>query len=77
MRRSASFAALAAAPGSRPGAVSAKALRIIVPLGATARLAALDYEPAGSTPAQLAALIESDTAKWRRIVKETNHKPEE
>ena len=57
--------------------MSAKALRIIVPLGATARLAALDYEPAGSTPAQLAALIESDTANWRRIVKETNHKPEE
>jgi tripartite-type tricarboxylate transporter receptor subunit TctC len=57
--------------------MSTKALRVVVPLGATARMAALNYEPVGSTPAQLAAIIESDTAKWRRIVKETNYKPEE
>ena len=37
----------------------------------------LNYEPIGSTPVQLAGTIEADIAKWRRIVRETNYKPEE
>jgi tripartite-type tricarboxylate transporter receptor subunit TctC len=39
------------------------------------RLVTLYQEPAGSTPAELAATVESDLAKWRRIAKDSNFKP--
>ncbi|WP_418319829.1 Bug family tripartite tricarboxylate transporter substrate binding protein [Piscinibacter sakaiensis] len=38
------------------------------------RLATLNYEPVGSTPAELTTAIENDTVKWRRVVKESNYK---
>ncbi|WP_238530122.1 tripartite tricarboxylate transporter substrate binding protein [Alicycliphilus denitrificans] len=38
------------------------------------RLAALNYEPAGSTPEQFSQLIATDTAKWAKAVKATNFK---
>lgn len=38
------------------------------------RLAALNYEPAGTTPEQFAQLIVADTAKWAKAVKATNFK---
>jgi tripartite-type tricarboxylate transporter receptor subunit TctC len=33
------------------------------------RLGALGAEPAGSSPAELAALIREDIARWARVVK--------
>ncbi|UUX97350.1 tripartite tricarboxylate transporter substrate binding protein [Aquabacterium sp. J223] len=38
------------------------------------RLAALNYEPAGTTPEQFMQLIVADTAKWAKAVKATNFK---
>ncbi|QEZ43198.1 Bug family tripartite tricarboxylate transporter substrate binding protein [Cupriavidus oxalaticus] len=38
------------------------------------KLAAIDYEAVGSTPEQFATTIAEDTARWARIVKETNYK---
>jgi tripartite-type tricarboxylate transporter receptor subunit TctC len=33
-------------------------------------------EPASSSPAELSALLKSDTAKWTRVVKSKNMKPD-
>jgi tripartite-type tricarboxylate transporter receptor subunit TctC len=41
-----------------------------------AKLLASGAEPAASTPAELAALLRSDSAKWARVVKAKNIKPE-
>ncbi len=41
-----------------------------------ARLQASGAEPSPSTPAELAALLKKDTAKWSRIVKANNIKPD-
>jgi len=41
-----------------------------------ARLQASGAEPSPSTPAELAALLKKDTAKWSRIVKAKNIKPD-
>ncbi len=38
------------------------------------KLAAIDYDVVGSTPEQFAATIAQDTARWKKIVKETNYK---
>jgi tripartite-type tricarboxylate transporter receptor subunit TctC len=40
------------------------------------RLLASGAEPAPSTPAELAVLLRSDTAKWARVVKSKNIKPD-
>lgn len=40
-------------------------------------MATLNYEPVGSTPAELAKAIENDTAKWSHVVKESNYKAED
>ena len=69
------------APAGTPEAIvtrlSAEVARVVALPDVRERLAALNYEPVGSSPAQLAATIEADLAKWRRIVRETNYKPEE
>jgi tripartite-type tricarboxylate transporter receptor subunit TctC len=41
-----------------------------------AKLLASGAEPAASTPVELAALLRSDSAKWARVVKAKNIKPE-
>jgi tripartite-type tricarboxylate transporter receptor subunit TctC len=41
-----------------------------------AKLAALGAEPVANTPAEFAAMIRSETAKWSRIVKDAGIKPE-
>ena len=41
-----------------------------------ARLQASGAEPSPSTPAELAALLKKDTAKWSRVVKANNIKPD-
>jgi tripartite-type tricarboxylate transporter receptor subunit TctC len=74
------WVALLAPAGTPPEIVtrlSAEVARIVALPDVRERLAALNYDPIGSTPAQLAANIDADLVKWRRIVKETNYKPEE
>ncbi|MCW5656896.1 MAG: tripartite tricarboxylate transporter substrate binding protein [Burkholderiaceae bacterium] len=69
------------APAGTPAEIvtrlSTEVARIVALPDVRERLAALNYEPIGSSPAQLAATIDADLAKWRRIVRETNYKPEE
>ena len=38
-------------------------------------LAKQGFEPAGSTPAELRRLVESDISRWGAIVKQTGFKP--
>jgi tripartite-type tricarboxylate transporter receptor subunit TctC len=40
------------------------------------RLMASGAEPAPSSPAELAALLKTDTAKWGRVIRAKNIKPE-
>lgn len=75
-----SWAAVLAPAGTPADIVqrlSGEIARIVAQPDVRERLAALNYDPVGSTPAQLAQAIESDTAKWRRVVKESNYKPED
>ena len=69
------------APAGTPEAIvtrlSAEVARVVALPDVRERLAALNYEPVGSSPAELAATVQTDLAKWRRIVRETNYKPEE
>jgi len=41
-----------------------------------ARLAGLGAEAVGNTPAEFAAMIRTESAKWGKIVKDANIKPE-
>lgn len=41
-----------------------------------AKLTGLGAEPIGNSPAEFAAMIKSETAKWSKIVKDANIKPE-
>lgn len=41
-----------------------------------ARLMASGADPAASSPAELATLLKNDTAKWGRVIKAKNIKPE-
>ncbi len=75
-----SWAALLAPAGTPPDIVqrlSAEVARIVALPDVRERLATLNYEPVGSTPAELAKTIDNDTAKWRRVVKESNYKAED
>ncbi|MDP1691928.1 MAG: tripartite tricarboxylate transporter substrate binding protein [Burkholderiaceae bacterium] len=75
-----SWAALMAPAGTPADIVqrlSAEVARIVAQPELRERLATLNYEPVGSTPAELAKAIETDTAKWRRVVKESNYKAED
>jgi tripartite-type tricarboxylate transporter receptor subunit TctC len=44
--------------------------------GVRTKLAALGAEPIANSPADFAAMIKSETAKWSKIVKDANIKPE-
>ncbi|MBX3633782.1 MAG: tripartite tricarboxylate transporter substrate binding protein [Rubrivivax sp.] len=73
-----SWTALLAPAGTPPEIVSrlsAEVARIMSLPEVRERLVTLYQEPAGSTPAELAAMVESDLAKWRRIAKDSNFKP--
>jgi len=75
-----SWVALLAPAGTPPEIVArlaAEMKRIVALDDVRERLAALNYDPIGSTPAELARTIETDIAKWRRVVKESNYKPED
>jgi len=75
-----SWVAFLAPAGTPPEIVSklaAEVKRIVALDDVRERLAQVNYDPVGSTPAELGRTIEADMAKWRRIVKETNYKAEE
>ncbi len=49
-------------------------VRIVATPEVRAQLEAVDYEPVGSSPAQFAATIAEDTARWAQMVKNSNFK---
>lgn len=73
-----SWTALLAPAGTPPEIVSrlsAEVARIMSLPEVRERLVTLYQEPAGGTPAELAATVKSDLAKWRRIASDANLKP--
>lgn len=70
-----SWTALMAPAGTPPEVVSrlsAEVARIMSLPEVRERLVTLYQEPVGSTPAELAATVEADLAKWRRIARDSN-----
>jgi len=70
-----SWTALMAPAGTPPEIVSrlsAEVARIMSLPEVRERLVTLYQEPVGSTPAELAATVEADLAKWRRIARDSN-----
>jgi tripartite-type tricarboxylate transporter receptor subunit TctC len=69
------------APAGTPAEIVAKLsseiARIVALPDVRERLAALNYDPVGSTPAELARTIDAEIAKWKRVVKESNYKAED
>jgi len=75
-----SWAAVLAPAGTPPEIVnrlSSEIARIVALPDVRERLAALNYEPVGSTPAELGRTIDAEIAKWKRVVKEANYKAED
>lgn len=76
-----SWAAVLAPAGTPADIVqrlSGEIARIVARPDVRERLAALNYDPVGSTPARNWPRPSSpDTAKWRRVVKKSNYKPED
>ncbi|MDR0274467.1 MAG: tripartite tricarboxylate transporter substrate binding protein [Burkholderiaceae bacterium] len=69
-----SWAALLAPAGTPPAIVQrlhTEIAKIVALPEVREQLARIDYEPIGGTPEQLATLIADDTARWRKIVKDT------
>jgi tripartite-type tricarboxylate transporter receptor subunit TctC len=65
--------------GSPPAAVQALNTAVNQALQAPdmrERLATLAFEPVGGTPQQFAAYLKTEIAKWGRVVRESNIKPE-
>jgi tripartite-type tricarboxylate transporter receptor subunit TctC len=75
-----SWAAVLAPAGTPPEIVaklSAEIARIVALPDVRERLAALNYDPVGSTPAELGRTIDAEIVKWKRVVKESNYKAED
>jgi len=69
-----SWTALLAPAGTPPAIVqrlNAEMSKIVAQPEIREQFARFDYEPMGGSPEQLATLIETDTARWRKIVKDT------
>ena len=64
------------APAHTPKAIvdklSAETARILKLPDVAERLSALGAEPVGSTPAEFAALIKAENAKWAKVIKEAH-----
>ncbi len=75
-----SWAAVLAPAGTPPEIVaklSSEIARIVALPDVRERLATLNYDPVGSTPAELGRTIETEIVKWKRVVKESNYKAED
>jgi tripartite-type tricarboxylate transporter receptor subunit TctC len=71
--------ALFAAKGTPPAEadrVSQAVRRVLADESVKGKLLASGAQPAASTPAELAALLRADSAKWARVVKAKNIKPD-
>jgi tripartite-type tricarboxylate transporter receptor subunit TctC len=74
-----SWAALLAPAGTPPAIVQRlqnEIIKVVALPEVRQQMASIDYEPVGSTAEQLAATIAEDTARWRKIVKDTGFKTE-
>lgn len=63
-------------PAAEAERVSQAVRRALAQPDTQAKLLASGAQPAPSTPAELAALLRSDSAKWARVVKAKNIKPD-
>jgi tripartite-type tricarboxylate transporter receptor subunit TctC len=67
-------------PAATPAAVveklSADANRVLNDPEVKQRMLALGAEPSGNTPAQFAAFIRADQAKWSKLMRERGIQPE-
>ena len=50
--------------------------RVLQDPAVRSRFAQLGFEPAGGTPAQFAAMVRRETAKWRKVIEEAHAKAE-
>jgi tripartite-type tricarboxylate transporter receptor subunit TctC len=57
--------------------VNAAATKIVLGVDMQERLLALGTEPAPSTPAEFAAWLRTETAKWAKVLKDANIRPTE
>lgn len=72
-----SWAGLLAPAGTPPAIVQrlhAEVVRILALPEVREQLARIDYEPVGGSPEQFAATITEDSARWARLVKDSNFK---
>jgi tripartite-type tricarboxylate transporter receptor subunit TctC len=72
-----SWAGLLAPAGTPKDIVArlhAEVSRIVDSPDMRARLAALDYEVVNSTPEQFTASLTDETARWAKLVKDSNYK---
>ncbi|HET6264392.1 MAG TPA: tripartite tricarboxylate transporter substrate binding protein [Usitatibacter sp.] len=67
-------------PAGTPQAVverfNAEVNRIVADPALRERFAQLGFETTGGTPAQFSALVESESAKWSKVIRDANVKPE-
>jgi tripartite-type tricarboxylate transporter receptor subunit TctC len=56
--------------------VNAEVNRVVTDPALRERFAQLGFETAGGTPAQFAAVVESETAKWSKVIRDAHVKPE-
>jgi tripartite-type tricarboxylate transporter receptor subunit TctC len=63
-------------PAAEAKRVSEAVRRVLGTESVKSKLLASGAEPAGSTPAELTALLKRDSAKWARVVKAKNVKPD-
>jgi tripartite-type tricarboxylate transporter receptor subunit TctC len=68
--------ALARTPAALVAKISADIRRALAVPDVVQRLTSLGSEPAPSTPAQFAAFVKEDYARWSRVVKAVGLKPE-
>lgn len=66
----------AGAPPAMVARVNAEVNRIIADPAVRERFAQLGFETAGGTPAQFAAVVESETRKWSQVIRDAHVKPE-
>jgi len=66
----------AGAPPSVVDRVNAEVNKIVADPAVRERFAQLGFETTGGTPAQFAAVVESETAKWSKVIHDANVKPE-
>ena len=67
-------------PANTPAAVvdriNAEVNRIVKDPAIRERFAQLGFETSGGTPAQFAAVVEGESAKWSKVIRDANVKPE-